>query len=654
MYKNGIVLFISICLAYSSAAQKLSVTFGSVPRSEVEMKEYPLDPTASAVILSDEGYARMEEGGDAFQIVMERNVRIKILNKKGYDYANIELPYGASDRIVNIKASTYNIVKDNVVETKVTKSEIIRNKSNKYSRSILIAFPNVAEGSVIEYQYRYITEFIHEFIPWDFQSEIPVKYSKFTAEYVNFFNYRSFIRGNASKISRTNESFNIRFIGYVTTGTIQKWVGVNIPAFKEEPYITSPEDFITRVDFELIGVSFPRTGYNTLTPSYNDLAKKLLDNQNFGQVLRFTDFLKKHTERVIDGATSDEDRLARIHKFVSNHMLFNGNEGIFSSSSLRKAFFKEKGSVFEINMILIAMLRQAGLHAEPVIFSTRSNGALHPYIAMLQKFNYVAAQVVIGGKVYIVDATEPLLAYNILPFDCLNGKGWLISQIDPKWVSLSNNETDISNSIINMEIDENGTLMGSVYSNFIGYVAFSKRKRVKLKSQQGYLDKIKLNNPNWTIENFALSNVEETAQPLIESYNIQIEHIGQTTSNDLIILNPNMLQYDYENPFSNEERTFPIDFGNRILEVFSINIIIPKGYEVEEFPQKIALKLPENGGSYIFNCEIRENTVIVQSKLSISKTKFNTDDYILLREFFAQIINKQNELLVLKKVSKEI
>jgi len=43
------------------------------------------------------------------------------------------------------------------------------------------AFPNVREGSIIEYKYTMVSPYIFQLDDWKFQYEIPVKWSEFTA-----------------------------------------------------------------------------------------------------------------------------------------------------------------------------------------------------------------------------------------------------------------------------------------------------------------------------------------------------------------------------------------------------------------------------------------------------------------------------------------
>lgn len=629
-------------------SQKLEVPFGTISKLDLEMLVYKSDPGADAVILSDCGSANLDLGSENFEILMIRDVQIKIINKNGFDYANIEIPYSVSDKVIHVEASTFNLEKGSIVETKIPKKAFFIDKANKYKQVLRIAFPNVREGSIIEYRYQYSTSFIHEFIPWNFQSEVPVRYSEFTASYPNYFKYRGVIKGDLTSITRNSDTKDIFFGEYRTNESINKWVGRNIPAFREEPYITGKNDHLTKLEFELEGVDFPSSSYKEITPTYKSLSEKLIERKDFGLALNNASFLEKYTKRIISGATSDLQKLKMIHQFVSQKFLYNGREDYTVTGSLRKVFNKESGNSAEINLLLIAMLRKAGLTADPVILSTRSNGSLHPTIAMIQKFNYVIAMVSIGGKNYFVDATEPLLPFNTLPFECLTDKGRIIHPSISEWVKPSNNEKNISNTLVNFSISENGDIKGNIVNSYSNYLAFLRRKFIKLESLDGYKDNLRTAFANWDINNFNIQNLESIDNVFIESFDFKTAYSAQKTSMGLII-NPNIYSEEKSNPFSSEERKYPINFGCPLSTTYSINIIIPEGYTVVDKPSNISLKLPENGGGFIFNCTENGNNIVIQSKFYIDQIYFNPDDYRTLREFYAQAYHKYSELIVLKK-----
>jgi hypothetical protein len=641
-------ILLLIILAGKATPQKLDIKFGEIPLQDLEMTLYKLDPGADAAVLSDCGNAELVDASEGFQIVFIRDTRIKIINKNGFDYANIEIPFFITDNIANIQASTFNLQNGKIIETKVSKKSFIFDNDNKYKRVLRIAFPNVHEGSVIELRYRLTTKSIFGFIPWRFQANIPIRHTEFTASYPTFFSYKSLIVGDGMSIAKASTTENVVFGGYSTTGNTHKWMGENIPAFREEPLITGSEDYITRLEFELAGVNFPGSNYEEITPTYATLAKKLLDRDDFGLALKKNSFLSKPTRKLIAGAKTDLAKLKIIQHFIAEKIQWDGNDDYTVSKSLKRVYYEERGNSGEINLLLIAMLRQAGLTVDPVLLSTRSNGLLHPTLAMVQRFNYVIAQVLIGGKSYLVDATDPLLPYNNLPFECLNNQGRLIHTSISEWVTLANKEKYLTSSLINLKIDNSGVIDGDISNSYSSYNAYSKRKFIKLESLDGYKDYVKTKYANWEISDFQVANIDSVEIPINESYNIKIKDGAQITPNNMIF-NPYILIRNNENPFSSEKRNFSIDYGCPTFNTFTLKLTIPDGFEVDEKPSNVSIKLPDGGGEYIYNCLQNGNVITIQSKFSINNIRFEPHDYIILREFYAQVMRKQSELIVLKK-----
>src|SRR6186997_2941791 len=82
----------------------------------------------------------------------------------------------------------------------------------------------------------------------------------------------------------------------------------------------------------------------------------------------------------------------------------------------------KKGSEAEINLLLVAMLRKAGLPADPLMLSTKSHGYALPVYPIMDKFNYVVCRTAIGGKTFYLDASRPRLGFGRLTWECYNGR----------------------------------------------------------------------------------------------------------------------------------------------------------------------------------------------------------------------------------------
>ena len=72
--------------------------------------------------------------------------------------------------------------------------------------------------------------------------------------------------------------------------------------------------------------------------------------------------------------------------------------------------------------------------------------------------------------------------------------------------------------------------------------------------------------------------------------------------------------------------------------------------KLEEVPQNKILMLPGNAAKFVYSVSVNGNTISVVRTFQINKSLFVQDEYPNLREFYNQVVAKQNEQVVLKKV----
>src|SRR6187455_378760 len=64
--------------------------------ADLEMKSYPKDTLAHAVVLSEFGLAYIDDEGDN-NLLLDYEIKIKILSKEGVDEANFKIPLRKGD-----------------------------------------------------------------------------------------------------------------------------------------------------------------------------------------------------------------------------------------------------------------------------------------------------------------------------------------------------------------------------------------------------------------------------------------------------------------------------------------------------------------------------------------------------------------------------
>ncbi len=662
----GFLIFLATT---SASAQKPPIKFGDVPIEQIKMNVYAADSSAAAVVLADYGESMIDYSSDQgrFVIKFDRIRRVKIFTKEGYEWGNLTISlYHEGSRVEDIsslKAITYNLENGKVVETKMKNDAVFKEEAEQNLTLMKIAMPNVKEGSVVEITYRLTSPYIYNFQDWDFQTTIPTIYSEYRTRIPEYFSYRKFMQGylgvtvNESKME--NKAFNVTYrekTGIAKTTAVQERVEYvenynrlviqNAPAFKDEPYMTTYRDYISRINYELNTFKLPNEPIQVFNDSWEKLNQNFLKYESFGGVVRGSGFLKDHVEAAVAGKTDPKEKIGAIYYYVKGLVEWDGQYRKFSDENLRRVVESKKGSSAEINLMLVSMLQKAGISANPVLISTRDHGFVRKELPVETQFNYVIAAAEVDGKFILLDATDRTLPINVLPKRCLNGEGFVISPDKPGWVPISPTKSRTSASS-ELSLAGDGTLKGKTQFSHDGYFGQKARKSYFRMGKDEYVKELQ-KNYRWEIQSNAIDNADKLSEPMKEVYDIQMnEHIQATGAN--MYINPIFVHRLESNPFQSEIRAYPVDYGSPEENLFIVKISIPEGWSVEELPAPKAFVLPANSARYTYNISQNGNVISVTSQLVINKALFSTDEYKPLRDFYTQVVAKQAEQIVLKK-----
>ncbi len=646
------LLFIASLVFAQEKAKPFALKFGNASPEDVKMKVYAKDSSADAVVLYDIGETNFESMGGNIYITQTIHEQIKILKKSALDRGSIKIstrrmPGAVPEYLSDIKGFTYNDNNGSPTKDKLTKDMIFEEKESNNSIANKISMPNIKEGSLIEYTYRKHTPFSINSNPttWYFQQDIPVQRSDYKVTIPNYFFYRMIMNGYLSLDENTNRETNIN--EFNTFGTEYHFVVENAPAFRDEPYITTEADYLSKIDFELASVNWPNVLVKDFSLDYNNLNKTLLENDNFGQQITRTGFLKD-VAKVIKLSNKDTtSQLKAAVDYIIKNMKWNESNSLYSNG-LKRILDKKTGDAGDINLLLIALLREIGFDANPVILSTRSHGRIHEQYALMRRFDYVVAHIDQNGKDLLIDATDEYLKVGMLPYQCLNHQGWLVHPSTPRFVSLEPIERDIEFEKAEIKIDEEGEMKGLFTKSYSGYSASSARQVFKKEGKEKFLEEVKKAKTNWVISKADYANESDLSVPMEAKYEVQMSDFV-TKAGNMMYLKPMISEGHSENPFKDTERNYPIDFAMPIDETFMASYEIPAGYSAIEVPKSIAMNLPEGGGKFTYAVSAKENKITISSRISFRKTIYSADEYGSLKAFYDQIVKKHNEQIVLKK-----
>ncbi|MFY0630498.1 MAG: DUF3857 domain-containing protein [Flavobacteriaceae bacterium] len=633
-------LMIILLVFTSTGILAQNYKFGKVSKEELEEKFYPLDSTANAAYLYQ--YRRTYyhySPNDGYLLMTEVHVRTKIYNKEGFDKATKEIRYfkpekGYKDKITSIKANTYNLVDGKVVKEKLSSKSIFDTKLSKNTSAKKLTMPNVKEGSVVEWKYKMTSHYAASIADLEFQYDIPVKKLYYVVSIPE-----------ALKFNTASKGFFI--ISPTKDGTKSKYNAENIPALKNnEPYVDNIRNYRGGMKYELTSIQFENSIPKFYSTSWGKVAQQINATQAFGDELKKTSYYKDDLATILASANNDVEKISAIYQFVKTKVRWNGYRGKYADLGVRKAYKEGVGNSADINLMLTSMLRSAGINANPVLVSTRSNGV--PLFPTLDGFNYVVSIVNIGEGYVLLDATERYGVPNVLPARALNWNGRIVQQNGTSsWIPLTSSKLATENHVVTAKITDDMMVEGMLRSKFSNLSALNYRNRYNVIKEDNISSKLE-EDYNIEIENFRIGNKYALGKPVSQMIKFSSEDLIEEINNKIYI-SPMLFFTMNNNPFKSKDRKFPVDFVSPWIDKHTISIEIPEGYTIESLPESKAIGMSERIGVFKYQIKQVGTKINLICSIQFNQGKISANYYQELKEFYKKMVEKQAEKIVLTK-----
>ena len=195
----------------------------------------------------------------------------------------------------------------------------------------------------------------------------------------------------------------------------------------------------------------------------------------------------------------------------------------------------------------------------------------------------------------------------------------------------------------------NGAATGKIRIQSTNHLAYAFRDEHIATNRDTYLETLENKNNSIEVDDYVRDNELDLTKPIVETYSFKdtkdIEVI-----NDKIYFSPLLFLASEENPFKQETREYPIDFGYPVENKYNISITVPDGYTVESLPKPLNIATGDNIGAFKYIIANEGNGIQVSIITNINAPIVTADYYDVLKDFFKQMLEKENEKIVLKKI----
>jgi len=510
-------------------------------------------------------------------------IRIKIYSAKGaeeigvlgLEYLSWQNVWDLSARVTKPSGAAVEYGKENFNDTVVVKT-----LDAKLKRKTL-AVPNLEAGDVVEMHWTATFNGAENFSGYC-QDIVPVR--EYTVTVKGLTNYHLF-SFNVAKSEAKNSS-----------SEQSQLVMRDLPPFEEEPHMGPMRD--VRGWFEFVTFSPYLSWYS----KPDDIWKLISTNEeeDFRLMTKPGLVIKGKAKELIQGATSDAEKLARLYNFCQANI---DNLTYFDNPEIQKAKKKLEGDAYDkqtpdqtldrkygyprhINYLFGALARAAGYQVRLALSASRNNtlNVRNPKGWLFVEDRLIAVQVGANWELFspgdyytpagMTVETNELATYLRCEED----------QVVYGQVPVTPAEKSPVARKAHLQIDADGNLEGDVEISMGGH-AGSTRKVAWTDKQPADIDEefrtaITNRLPGAEVTEIAWENLRGNALPLVVRYKVKVPGYAEAAGSKMVFA-PNYFEHKSAALFSAETRQFPIFFDYAWAEHDDIEYQLPEGFVIE-------------------------------------------------------------------------
>jgi len=654
----GISLFTCIAPIYAAA------DWPPITPEEQAIKDVAGQPGASAIIL------QRQEIADDLNNFHSTYKRIKVLTEAGRKYADIELPYNRRGFSI-AEVSGRTVRPDGTVvsfEGKPFDKVLVRGRNVRIHVKAF-TLPDVQVGSILDVRYslRYDDRRV---VPpeWIVQDDLPQKKASFKfipfqgrgnvyitlphGEIANNISWSTLLPPQYKPQPRTSP-----VAGRSGPGVAGYWVDLDladVPAFVDEPFMPPPEILRWRVSFYYV-VSGKQEDYWK--------AQGKFWNKDVESFLGKKKGISEAVATTVAATDTPEQKARKLYAFVSQleNQSYVPNRpeqeqkalGMKYNAGVEDVLQQRSGDHDDLNRLLVAMLREAGIPASLMLMPDRDHQMFVPAFLSMSQFSAEIAVAQLDGKDVFLDPGTKFCPYGMTDWRYSSLQG--LRQTEGKGAEIKDTPLNNCNQAMitrfaRIKIDDEGRAEGTLGVAYYGLEAMDRRQQGGKTDDEGRKELIEDEVKSWLPGNSEVTLTkppawDKTEEPLIASLSIKCPIMINAGKRALIPLH--VFQFNARPRFSAAQRVNAVYFYYPAREIDEIHMTLPAGVQVENLPANDVQKLEYA----LYKTEQKPegtNGIIALRDLVMAGMAFPANMYPEVKGFYDKVKAGDDQQVILK------
>jgi hypothetical protein len=634
MNRFAVSAVLTVALAAAQAAAVEHPTWKEFTREELFSTHFPEAPGADAVILFDACQVKVDP---KLHLRISRHCRTKIFTTAGAGRGEVRIRFGDDDKILDLEGHT---VVPPARFVKLEKKHASEEAHPDGGRVLIVTFPEVAPGVILEYSYTHWTKQLARIEPWRFQNDDFTRVSTLDLQIPRGMEYDSEF-GWLAGPTPTPERKTVIDADYPDRKLEQsRWAFTTLPPFRPEPWLSNTVDYRTTLHLQL--VADDRGGKRVeIAPSWESLSASVAA----GWAAALAD--DRGVAEWAQGAagTTPAERAESLFRMVKDEIADAPASSPFALPPLRAVVESRTGSPAAKNLLLVHLLRGAGLGADPVLVRPRSRGELRTKWLVLDQLEHVVARVDLGGRIVYADARGGPCPFGVLPPDLLVESGLLVAPSGGSLVELGVTAPPSSAEAKTVaRLDSSGTLSGATQWTFTGYEALETRSGLLSGSARGFVaGLLRKSLGEAGVDSVEVEGLDDENAPLVLRAAFQAVDWASGTTDRIECRVPFVLARA-EPILPEGPRAFPVELPFPTSHDETVRLDLPETFRVAQAPP--GGRAGNEDLSYSLSVEASERSVSARRRFAIREAEIQPARSAGLREIDETVLSCDSAKLV--------
>ncbi len=568
---------------------------------------------------------------------------VKILNERGKEsFSETHIDYDSTFERIELEYAR-TIKPDGTVVDVGTRhirdvSKYLNFPLYSNARVYIISFPEIAQGACIEYKIKiYRSQLINNkdsVITYPLQTQEPI------------------IRANLSvalpieralHIKTVNQEYNYFGLDLEPKAHPQKEYRVYTCQFKDIPQIMPETNMPDVVE---INPTLMFSTFGSWQEIY-DWWWKLAQDKIKADVS-----IKNKVKELIRNENSDEERARAIYNFCAQNIRYvaveYGQAG-YEPHDARDIFKNKYGDCKDQAILLVTMLRQAGLTAWPVLIPTSNCYNLNEDFPSMV-FDHCIAAISLNGEIIFLDPTAETCSFGDLPAGDQDRKVLVIQEAGYKMQKTpfypASHNLIKQNLKVKINDDETMSAQRSIFSHGVYdqaqrfWMLYTPPELIR----ESLKEKIQAISIGATLLSYSIKNLENLNTPIILNYSFRgIEYF--TIAGKTRIM-PQLTNLD-TSLVAKDKRRYPIEFPVLDTKEAFFEIELPETLAVKYMPPSIT----EENPWLKFTAKYKQNSnkIYFTQKVELKNNIISRDDYLKFKSFYEKLVQRIKQRVILEK-----